>query len=83
MELLGKIVDETNRYATYVLASVGSTMGDLNWEPLIINGLKAFFAIALYMGMKKKTKHQKLLGKKGFIFQLFHNFKHHVKKEVF
>ena len=50
--ILGAIVDETNRYANAPIDDHGHTKGGPNWENLTIPGLKAFIAIALYMGLK-------------------------------
>ena len=48
-----EIVPETNRYATAINED-GSTHGGKHWQELTVARLKAYFAIILYIGMKKQ-----------------------------
>ena len=58
--IMDAIVREINRYAM-ALDALGRTRGGPDWEDLSIGGLKAFMAIALYMGMKKQQNKKNLL----------------------
>ena len=49
------IVKETNRYAIAPFP-LGRMHGGANRKEFMMNGLKAFMAMALYMGMKNKIK---------------------------
>ena len=46
-----EIVTKSNKYASTRDVD-GRTCGGLTWELFTISGLKAFMALALYMGMK-------------------------------
>jgi hypothetical protein len=50
--VLKKIVDETNYYAR-TKDTDGRRLGVRNWRNLSVQGLKAFFALSIYMGLKK------------------------------
>ena len=49
---MSTIVEETNRYANAPLDEQGNTKKGPHWKNLTIYGLKAFMALALYMGLK-------------------------------
>ena len=51
LQLLVKIMRETNRYAATVIHGLGNTMGGQKWKALTVVGLKAFLAIYIYMGL--------------------------------
>ena len=55
--IIDAIVRKTNRYAM-ALDALGRTLGGLDWKDLTIGGLKAFMAMALYMGMKKQPNYK-------------------------
>ena len=52
------IVDETNRYATIPLDDYENTKGGPHRKNLTIYGLKAFMALALYMGLKVQPNYK-------------------------
>ena len=57
-QILQDIVQETNRYAMLRRDEQGNTRGGPNWGPLIVAGLKAFMALALYMGLKPQPNYK-------------------------
>jgi hypothetical protein len=66
--LLHKIVVETNRYATHPLDAQGKTMEGPKWKNLIIAELKAFFAIHMYVGMKRQPNVKSYWKREGSFF---------------
>jgi hypothetical protein len=65
--ILEKIVCESNRYATE-LGQDEKTRGGPHWENMTIPELKAFFAVLLYMGMKRQPNRKSYWHKIGSIF---------------
>ena len=63
--IMDAIVRETNRCAT-ALDAMGTTCRGPNWEELTIGGLKAFMAMALYIGMKKQPNYKTYWMKDSF-----------------
>ena len=55
--ILNNIVNKTNRYAT-TPNPLDRTRKGRDWEQLTVGGLKAFMAVALFMGMKKQPNHK-------------------------
>jgi hypothetical protein len=53
-----QFVEETNRYAGVPFPGLRNTHGGPEWEELIVAGLKAFMALALYMGLKKQPNYK-------------------------
>jgi hypothetical protein len=51
--LLRRIVEETNRYATKVKGD-GTTEGGPKWKDITVACLKAFIAVHIYMGIKRQ-----------------------------
>ena len=58
-------VMETNRYAT-TLDALGRIGRGPIWEELIVDGLKAFMATTLYMGMKRQPNYKSYWMKDSF-----------------
>jgi hypothetical protein len=58
LAIMNAIVEETNRYATAPMDTNGNTLGGTQWEDLTVAGLKAFMALALYMGLKKQPNYK-------------------------
>ena len=54
---MSAIVVETNLYATS-RDVLEKSKGVENWEEFIVLGLKAFMAMATYMGMKKQPNYK-------------------------
>jgi hypothetical protein len=66
--LLRKIVNETNRYATEPIDARGNTRGGRKWEMLTVASFKAFLAIHMYMGMKRQPNYKTYWEKEGVFF---------------
>ena len=62
------MVREMNRYATNPMEDGGRTMGGPQWKPLTISELKAFFAIHLYVGIKRQPNLKSNWQRPGSIF---------------
>ena len=58
LAIFDSIVTETNRYATTPLDDSGRIHGGPKWENLIVSGLRAFIALALYMEMKRQPNYK-------------------------
>jgi hypothetical protein len=56
--IMNAIVEETNRYAGEPIPGLRNTHGGPEWEELTVAGLKAFMALALYMGLKKQPNYK-------------------------
>ena len=54
-------MDKTNRYANAHIDEHENTKGGRNWKNLSIDGLRAFMAIALYMGLKTQPNYKTYL----------------------
>jgi hypothetical protein len=65
--LLRRIVTETNRYATTV-GPDGNTPGGPTWRLFTVAGLKAFYAISIFMGLKKQPNVKTYWQRKGSFF---------------
>jgi hypothetical protein len=65
--LLRRIVAKTNRYATTV-GPDGSTLEGPTWRRFTVAGLKAFFAISIFMGLKKQPNVKTYWQRKGSFF---------------
>ena len=63
--MMNDIVRETNRYST-TSDSLGRTRGGLQGEEFTVDALKAFMAIALYMGMRKQSSYKTYRMKDSF-----------------
>jgi hypothetical protein len=68
LNLMRKIVIETNYYATERIDAVGNTRGGVKWENLTMVGLKAFLAIHMYIGTKRKPNYKSYWKKEGNVF---------------
>jgi hypothetical protein len=65
--LLRRIVAETNRYATRV-GPDGNTLEGPSWRHFSVAGLKAFFVIFIFMGLKKQLDMKTYWQKKDSFF---------------
>jgi hypothetical protein len=64
---LRKICIQTNRYAT-TMDGDGNVLGGRRWRHLSIAGLKAFFAISMFMGLKKQPNTKTYWEREGGFF---------------
>jgi hypothetical protein len=66
LQLLEKIVLRKNRY-TIAVDGHGKTKGGPKWYNSMMQQLKAFVALFLFMGLKKKTNHKSCWMKVGSV----------------
>ena len=65
--IMSAIVLEANLYAT-TRDALGKTIGGENWEEFAVLGLRAFMAMAIYMGMKKQPNYRTYWMQDSFFF---------------
>ena len=58
LAIISTIVEETNCHANAPLDGHGNTKGEPHWENLIVHGLQAFMALALYMRLKVQPNYK-------------------------